>query len=248
MHTAATLTDLVNCQSLPLPTAGTSSKWHRAKIIFRLLSSALAIAVAAESVVLLPTPVPVSSPLLPLTLAFACISWNATLLYTLRRDKAWINGALRLHIAIEVLLWMVGLTAIATQMASVTIRKQQDSGVITSSEDLALTATLFPLVIVHFTLFIRTCSESKRRKRGKQVQQLIRTLLQENERGANLSVRSPSSQHQYPPPTYDSDSSYKMSPVSELSTPTVVAELPAVIELVELPGDYEHVWHGEVRD
>jgi hypothetical protein len=39
-----------------------------------------------------------------------------------------------------------------------------------------------------------------------------------------------------------------MSPVSELSTPTVVAELPAVIELVELPGDYEHVWHGEVRD
>jgi hypothetical protein len=78
--------------------------------------------------------------------AVACISWNATLLYTLRRDKAWINGALRLHIAIEVLLWMVGLTAIATQMASVTIRKQQDFGAITSSEDLALTATLFPLV------------------------------------------------------------------------------------------------------
>lgn len=94
--------------------------------------------------------------------------------------------------------------------------------------------------IIHFTLFIQTCSESARRKRAKQVQQLIITLLHENERASNHSLVSPSSRHQFPLPIYESDLSYKMSPINELSSPTVIAELPAVIELVELPGDYEH--------
>ncbi|ETS74391.1 hypothetical protein PFICI_14257 [Pestalotiopsis fici W106-1] len=249
MHTTATLADLVNNHSAPPAAAGgASSKWHRAKIVLRLLSLALAIAVATESILLLPIPVPITSPLFPLTLAVACISWDATILYTMRLQKSWISEALRMHIAIETLLWIIGLMATAMQMASVTIRRQNNPGTSTSGKDLALAATLCPLFILHFTLFIRACSESRRRKRGKQVQQLIRTLLQENERGISLSTLSPSSPYQQPPPVYESDPSYKMSPISELSTPTAVAELPSVIEPVELPGDFDYIGHMRVKD
>ncbi|KAI0168061.1 hypothetical protein BJ166DRAFT_496327 [Pestalotiopsis sp. NC0098] len=172
MSTTATLANLVDSHPLTSAPPETSSKWHHAKLVLRLLSSALALAVAVESIVLLPIPVPITSPLLPLTLvrpkvtvqlnggcclscrlltlvgckAVACISWNGILLYTMRLQTAWISNALRVHIAIDILLWVIGLTATAMQMASLTIRTQESPDAGTWNEDWELTATLCPLV------------------------------------------------------------------------------------------------------
>ena len=117
-----------------------ATAWNRVKIVLRVISLAVAVAALAESFILLPSPTPVVSPLLPITLvscphclqiklleiadiiwmqqSFACITWNCVVVILTQTGRDWMNQVRPVHIVIETLLWVIGITATAMQQAS----------------------------------------------------------------------------------------------------------------------------------
>ncbi|KAK8062678.1 hypothetical protein PG997_014775 [Apiospora hydei] len=191
-------TQTLNCeQTLPdLPQIGTDAAWVIVKIVLRSLCLLLGLLLAAFALWTLAhydaarddaTILALAETALPIGLLAAV--WNGAEFATMCARRSRHKGiSAKAHVALELLLWMLGVAGSVTQAFA------GYSMYVTSG---ASTVSCFAVLgVLEFGLFVRSCLEVDRRKKDRRIQQLV-IALQMQQQQHQLMPQQQQQQQQY---------------------------------------------------